>query len=67
MNTLRKKDKKEDKKPSKKARKNMDIKRYITCRKWRMEEQEKVEQSHILPVKKVKEDAYIYSYWNGYN
>ena len=40
---------KEDKKPSKKARKNMDIKRYITCKKWRIEEEENVEQTHILP------------------
>ena len=39
----------EDKRTSKKARKNMDIKRYITCKKWRKEEEEKAEQTHTLP------------------
>ena len=34
---------KEDRKPSKRARKNFGIKRYITCKKWRLEEKEREE------------------------
>ena len=36
----------EDKKPSKKVRPNNDIKKYITCRKWRLEEEKEAHEQH---------------------